>query len=107
MPSAAQPTAGHSGVRRRPKCQGRGGRVNEANITAVPMKTALCTSVARIVKLGLVSSGSEPVIAITIPTATSVPTSPTTKPASAYQAGQRGAAPSGSSGGIGGGCEIT
>ena len=56
MPSAAQPTAGQKGARRRPKCHGFGLRVKEANSTAVPMKMRLCISVAMIVKVGSSSS---------------------------------------------------
>ena len=102
MPSAAQPTAGQKGARRRPNCHGFGLRVKEANRTAVPMKMRLCISVAMIVKAGSSSSLPEPVAAAITPTAMSVPISATRKPAPAYQAGQRGATPSGSSGGSGG-----
>ena len=103
MPSAAQPSDGQKGALLSPKCHGCGLRVNEANSTAVPMNTTAWMNVATTVKVGLPSSEVAPVITATIPTATSVPTSATKKATGAYQAGQRGASPSGSSGRLGGG----
>ena len=79
--------------------------MNEANSTAVPTKIRLCISVATIVKVTSFSSDAAPVAAATIPTAMSVPIRPTRKATTEYQAGQRGAADSGSSGRSGGGGE--
>src|SRR6266480_3597402 len=104
MPRAAQPTAGHSRVRRRPKCHGRGLVVNEANSTAVATKIAPCIRVAMIVNAGDSLPDVVPVAAAAIPTTMKVATTATRMPVTAYQAGHGGAvpAPSGSSGGFGG-----
>ena len=91
-------------MRRSPKCHALGPAVNEAKSTAVATKIALWMSVATMVKVG--SSSADPSAPIvntdTIPTAMSVALSATRKPTAAYHGGQRGAAPSGSSGGSGG-----
>src|SRR4051812_35488266 len=106
MPSAAQPTVGQNGARLRPKCQGLGGAVKEANRIAAPTRATLCSSVAITVKAALLLPlPAWPVAAARMPTVMNVITSPTPKAAGAFQAGQRGwgSAPSGSSGRSGGG----
>ena len=67
------------------------------------MKIMPWRNVAMTVNVGFDSSEAAPVAAATMPTTTSVAINATRKPTPAYQAGQRGVAPSGSSGRSGGG----
>ncbi len=101
--STVQPTVGHSGVARTPKCQGRGGRLKAANSTAAPTNTpswssastssAIAPSVSEIPASS--RSGSSGTIASEI--ATRLPISAT----GAYQGGQRGPGGRGQLGWIG------